>query len=663
MTDHQKGSDKIYDRNVSFGLRQSAAFYFRHAPAATLGMYLLKILFSLLPFLTVIASARFVDRVLDMSFQGEKGALGSAALIALLMLVREVGSNLYAFLRTKQWSRTYPVMDRMVAQKIAALPYEKVEDDRVQDILSRVKEDPEGLLSGIIEGYLELGGFLVSNVSLVAVLVTQAPAWVSAVITGLLVCFGIFAVKGGERQYEARAEVTLRRRKAEYYGDILKNRALAQERMLFGYGGSIDEAYLKESREARKLERKTSKRWLIGMNLGAYIAIGISVLVILTLVTPVLQGRISVGLFVSLVTAFMSMTQNITWQFPGMLKEMAKGRRMLGDFNTVLQMPVAAEPETDIPAEGTAFETLEFRHVSFRYPGTEKEVLKNLSFRIERGKHYAFAGRNGCGKSTIVKLILRLYEPDGGEILLNHRNIREYAPGQIWSMFAVLFQDYARYPVSVYENIALGDRAMQNAAAISGRPEGGVGSGENGPAQKAGLKGKMDAGKKTVGAGVRSANGKKTVESGDGLCAEPAADRVRQAASRAGLEGLLKKLPDGLDTELGKLSEISVDLSGGEWQRVAMARMECSKASVRILDEPTAAMDPVQEQTVYRQFSDMNQDKTTIMITHRLGATWLSDCIFVIEDGRVMEEGSHSLLMEKQGIYSEMYEKQREWYL
>ena len=100
----------------------------------------------------------------------------------------------------------------------------------------------------------------------------------------------------------------------------------------------------------------------------------------------------------------------------------------------------------------------------------------------------------------------------------------------------------------------------------------------------------------------------------------------------------MKKLPDGLDTELGKLSEISVDLSGGEWQRVAMARMECSKASVRILDEPTAAMDPVQEQTVYRQFSDMNQDKTTIMITHKLGATWLSDCIFVIEDGRVMED-------------------------
>lgn len=663
MTKNRGCFHKTYDNHVRFGLGQSAAFYFRHALAATLGMYLLKILFSLLPFLTVIASARFVDRVLDMSPQGGKEALGSAALIALLMLVREVGSNLYAFLRTKQWSRTYPVMDRMVAQKIAALPYEKVEDERVQDILSRVKEDPEGLLSGIIEGYLELGGFLVSNVSLVAVLVAQAPAWVSAVITGMLVCFGIFAVKGGERQYEARAEVTMRKRKAEYYGDVLKDRALAQERMLFGYGGSINEAYLKESAEARRLERKTSKKWLIGMNLGAYIAIGISVLVILTLVAPVLQGRISVGLFVSLVTAFMSMTQNITWQFPGMLKEMAKGRRMLQDFNTVLQMPVAAEPETDIQAEEVAFETLEFRDVSFRYPGTEKEVLKSVSFRIERGKHYAFAGRNGCGKSTIVKLILRLYEPDGGEILLNDRNIREYDPGQIWGMFAVLFQDYARYPVSVYENIALGDRAMQKAYAYIGQPERAAGPGENRPAEKAGSKGGMDAGKKTVVSGDRSADGMKAAEPGKGLWAKPAADRVRQAASKAGLGGLLEKLPDGLDTELGKLSEISVDLSGGEWQRVAMARMECGRASVRILDEPTAAMDPVQEQTVYRQFSNMNQNETTIMITHRLGATWLSDCIFVIEDGRVMEEGSHSVLMEKQGIYSEMYEKQREWYL
>lgn len=605
----------------SFGLREAVSLYFRKAPLITSAMYLLKLLFALLPFLTVLVSARFVDGVLAFSEKDRGAVISSAFLVAVLMLIQQTGSNLYSFLRTKQWSRVYPVTDRMITEKISLLPYEKAENDAIQDILSRVRTDPEGLLWGILEGYMGLGGFLISNVSLVAVLVTQAPVWVSAVVSGMLILFGIFAVRGGEKQYNAWAEVTLRRRKAKYYGEILSNRAMADERMLFRYGDTVNEMFRKESREARLLERKARRWWFLGMNLGAYISIGISVTVILVMMTPVLQGKTSVGLFVSLVTAFMNMTRTISWQFPSLLKEISRGRRLLKDFDTVMGMPDDTEASSSLTESAgcaVAFQTLEFRNVSFRYPGTEKEVLKGISFRMEKGKHYAFAGKNGCGKSTVVKLLLRLYEPDGGEILINGRNIREYDKEQVWDMFAVLFQDYARYPLTVSENIALGIRGIIPEREEVFRKEG---------------------------------------------ASEEEKREVLRAASAAGLDDLIQKLPRGLDTELGKLSENSLDLSGGEWQRVAMARVNCGTSAVRILDEPTAAMDPVQEQKVYRQFSDMNRDATTIMITHRLGATRLSDCIFVIEDGRVMEQGSHSDLMEKQGIYREMYEKQREWYL
>lgn len=270
------------------------------------------------------------------------------------------------------------------------------------------------------------------------------------------------------------------------------------------------------------------------MNIGGYIAAGISIIVLLLLLPAVLRKETSVGLFVSLVTAFMSMIQMVTWQFPDRIKELSKSKMALKDFNTVMDMPLYADASQDFavkkgkalteggigdaaygredPDGNLTFESLEFRNVTFRYPGTDKEVLRNMSFQVKKGMHYAFAGRNGCGKSTVVKLMLRLYEPDKGEILLNHRNIREYETRHIWKVFAVLFQDYARYPVSLADNIALGG-----------------------------------------GAGQKDM------------------DRVGRAVSKAGLEQVVEKLPGGLETALGKVLDGSVDLSGGEWQRVAMA--------------------------------------------------------------------------------------------
>ena len=229
-------------------------------------------------------------------------------------------------------------------------------------------------------------------------------------------------------------------------------------------------------------------------------------------------------------------------------------------------------------------------------------VLKDMCFRIEKGHHYAFVGRNGCGKSTIVKLILRLYEPDSGEILLNGEKIETFSREQIWKLFGVLFQDYAKYPVSVADNIAPGADAGQRA-------------------------------------------------------------KIAKAAEPSDLDNVLEKLPQGMDTVLGKITEDGVDVSGGEWQRIAMARLYYQDAELKILDEPTAAIDPVREQQIYQKFLKLYQDTTTIMITHRLGATSLCDWIIAIEDGKAMEQGSHEDLMAKNGIYCEMYETQRRWYL
>ena len=523
-----------------------------------------------------------------------------ACLLGALILCQRLGGNLDTWMRIHQRKVLFPYLDERMIGKISRIPYGFLENTEIQDALERVSKDPEEVLNGVLESGFSMVCFLISNGCLVVWLITQAPVWISPVIVVLLVGFGFFAVKGGQKQYEAKKEVTLGKRKAAYAEEILGNRDAANERVLFGFGDWVNGIFLKERQIARLRERKARRWWFIGMNMGGFLAIALSILVIFALIFPVVQGNTSVGVFVSLVTSFMAMAQSLTWQLPGMLKEMEQGRQLLGDMRRILELPEYEEKPDSSAA--LSFESLEFSHVSFHYPNTEAMVLKDMCFRIEKGHHYAFVGRNGCGKSTIVKLILRLYEPDSGEILLNGQKIETFSREQVWKLFGVLFQDYAKYPVSVADNIAPGADAGQRA-------------------------------------------------------------KIAKAAETSELDNVLEKLPKGMDTVLGKITEDGVDVSGGEWQRIAMARLYYLDAELKILDEPTAAIDPVREQQIYQKFLKLYQDTTTIMITHRLGATSLCDWIIAIEDGKAMEQGSHEDLMAKNGIYCEMYETQRRWYL
>jgi ATP-binding cassette subfamily B protein len=199
-----------------------------------------------------------------------------------------------------------------------------------------------------------------------------------------------------------------------------------------------------------------------------------------------------------------------------------------------------------------------------------------------------------------------LYDDFEGDILINGRSISTYSQREIKALFSVVYQDFARYYISINDNIALGDvNKMQE---------------EENP------------------------------------------ERVREAIMKAGLEETAAKLPLGLDTPLGKIKEGGQDVSGGEWQKIAMARAVFNPAPVRILDEPTASLDPVSESRMYKEFEKISRDKTTIFISHRLGSTKLAHEIFVLGNGRIIEKGDHQHLMNLDGVYAQMYESQRSWY-
>lgn len=246
---------------------------------------------------------------------------------------------------------------------------------------------------------------------------------------------------------------------------------------------------------------------------------------------------------------------------------------------------------------------IEFRNVSFQYPGSDKATIKGLSFVIRAGESLAVVGENGAGKTTFVKLLARFYDPTEGAIYLDGIDLREYDIDDLHGEIGVIFQDFMRYNISAGENIGVG---------------------------------RLDF--------MRDAK------------------RIVRAAKKGGAVPVVKKLPKGLNTVLGKMFDDGVDLSGGEWQKLALSRAFMRDAQILILDEPTAAIDALAELDLYERFAELTKGKTTVFISHRFSTVRMADHIIVLENGQLVEDGGHDELIALNGHYARMFNTQAEMY-
>jgi ATP-binding cassette subfamily B protein len=246
----------------------------------------------------------------------------------------------------------------------------------------------------------------------------------------------------------------------------------------------------------------------------------------------------------------------------------------------------------------------EFRNVSFRYPNTSYMVLKNVSFKIQPKEKVALVGENGSGKTTLVKLLCRLYDPTAGEIYLDGYPLKAFNPVDIYKKVGVIFQDFVKYQLTVRENIGFGQLNLLDDF-----------------------------------------------------------ERIRLSAKLGGALELVERLPDKYETVLGKEFEGSVDLSGGEWQKLALSRAFMREAEVLILDEPTAALDVRSEYEIFQRFASLAQGKMVLFISHRFSTVQMADRILVLMDGEILEEGDHETLIAQKGLYAELFAMQAERYL
>jgi ATP-binding cassette subfamily B protein len=396
---------------------------------------------------------------------------------------------------------------------------------------------------------------------------------------------------------------TPRRRELDYLRILGTSKETAKEQKLFGLGPFFADRYASISNDIHHENVDLAGRKLIFGSLLALLGVvgyyGTYAYGIYLTIT----GILTLGTLTFLAGAIAGASTNIQAVF-ATFSHIADHALVLTDLIEFFRVrPTIYSKPNALPGPRPIREGFEFRDVSFCYPRKNKPVLENVNFRLEPGERIALVGANGHGKTTIVKLLTRMYDPTEGQILLDGIDLREYDLEDLWKNIGVIFQDFVRYDMTVGDNIATGRIEERNNTF-----------------------------------------------------------RIRAAAFKSLAENVVHKLPHNYEQMLGCRFEGGVDLSGGEWQKIALARAYLRDAQLLILDEPTAALDARAEHEVFQRFADLTKGKMSVLISHRFSTVRMSDRILVLENGRIAEQGAHNQLLSSGGSYAEMFELQAAHY-
>ena len=588
--------------------------YFKLVPGAVIVKIINNIIGSVIPTFNIIITAMFLDAA--VAAVGDRGKL-SGVVFPLCAIIAVLLFNYYAgiiigLVNARAGNKIRKIVIPAIAEKKAAVKFKYYEHQESVDIMNRAAGNFEGNLQDFFDRAFGGWAIIAQAAGFVAVLGMQL-WWASLVFAVTCIPSFVISYKFGGKRYETDKEMTKIDRKAGYIFGVLTSRDTVEERYVYGYTEKMNEEYRDKYEFARIARKKVSKRGYISRTSAGMLVFISGAIVIAVLlpaaVYPIGNPALTIGMFTALVNAVFGLSQQMQWSIPTNISDFKYKFEYLKDLNKFLEFEedgdAACLPDANVPA----LKSIEFKSVSFKYPGTEPYILKNFSVKLESGKHYAIVGVNGAGKTTLTKILTGLYDDYEGEILINGKELRGYTQAEIKSLSAVVYQDFCRYPLDFYSNIAIG-----------------------------------------------SANNMHDRE------------KIESAVNTIGLSNAVDKLPKKYETPVTKVKEDGVDLSGGEWQRIALARLIVNPAPLKILDEPTAALDPIGESRVYGQFGEIiggNKDENnhiTIFISHRLGSTKLADEIIVISEGRAAEVGTFDELMAKGGIYAGMFASQSEWY-
>ena len=560
-----------------------------------------------LPLLPLVLMKLMVDAITAAHAAPDKGAaFRHVLLLGGLMGAVTLFSSLFRLIAggVSEW-QAHIVTDHMndvLLAKSIEVDLEFYESARYYDTLHRAQREAPSRPMSIVNGLTQIGQ---NGISLLAIaLLLFSFHWLIAIILFVSVIAGTAVrLRYSGKMYRWQRGQTANERQAGYLNWLLTDISHAKEIRLFNLGPIFIRRFRDIRRELRKGRLAITRRRSLADFAAQTFGTAAIYTVYAYLVYQAIGGKISYGDLAMFYQAF----QRVQGSIQGILNNLAglyEDNLFLSNLYEFLDLKrTVSEPVHPQPVPQPMRRGIVLDHVSFKYPEGNRKVFDDISLTIRPGEVVALVGENGSGKTTLIKLLCRLYDPTGGAITIDGIDLRQFETKALRREIAIIFQDYAHYHMTARENIWFGNIALA-----------------------------------------------------------PNHERVIAAARRSGADDVIRALPHGYETMLGKRFEHGEELSIGEWQKVALARAFMRDAQIIVLDEPTSSMDAKAEYEVFQNFRQLLSGRTAILISHRFSTVRMADHIYVLKQGSIIERGSHEELLQRQGIYADFFEKQARSY-
>jgi ATP-binding cassette, subfamily B, bacterial len=571
----------------------------RSSPRGSLILGLVTLVAALLPLAVAYAGKAIIDAVV---LRDSQAALRWVLFELGLIALSALSQRGLALTRSLIGARLGLDINAMILEKALTLELRHFEDAEFYDQLTKARREASSRPLSVVSETFQLIQNVITLAGYIALLIKFSGLAVLALIAAAIPAT-IAEVRFSSAAFRMRNWRSPDARKLNYLEYVLANDDHAKEVKLFGLGPILLERYRSLGESFYEEDKKLAVRragWAYGLSL---IGTGAFYGCYAWMASVAAMGQLSLGnltLYVVIFRQGQQAFQSILTAVGGMYED------NLYMSNLFAYLAINVDPPPSLAAKGALSEEgIQFENVGFRYPGQTGWALQDVNLTIKKGESLALVGHNGAGKTTFIKLLTRLYEPTEGRILLDGRDLRAWNPEALRRRIGVVFQDFNQYQLKLRENVGLGS--------VEHRED---------------------------------------------------APRIARAVDRGGATEVVRGLLNGLDTQLGRWFKDGTELSGGQWQKIALARAFMrEEADILVLDEPTAALDAEAEHAVFERFRALAEGRTTILISHRFPTVRMADRIIVLEGGRIIEEGTHSSLVERGGRYAHLFSLQAKGYL